>query len=57
MSETNEQDDGVVYHYVGENGCAVASCTSKQEFPDGDSPYCCIHSLQKHMTGEVQPNV
>ena len=44
-------------YYIGEDGCQVASCTNKQEFPDAECPYCVIHSLQKHMTGEVQPNV
>lgn len=37
--------------YIGEDDCRKASCNYRQEFPEGDSPYCLIHALEEFMAG------
>lgn len=39
--------------YIGSDDCKVASCPSKQEFPEADCPYCCLHSLDNYLAEEV----
>jgi len=35
------------HYYIGRHDCRVATCPHRQEFPDGDSPYCVLHSLEQ----------
>jgi len=39
-------------HYIGRDGCKVATCTAKQEFPEADEPYCAKHSMEKFLEGD-----
>lgn len=42
MSKT-ESPDGLLY--IGPNDCQKVTCNRRQEFPNGDDPYCIGHSF------------
>lgn len=42
---------GQIY-YIGEKDCKKATCSQKQEFPEGPDPYCFIHSLENFLREE-----